>query len=124
MKNKPIHTLGPWKATGTKALGLSEVVAPDCDFKDGHLVCTISKGGYIDGSKFVEIPRRQREATAMLIAEAPALRKALEDVRAALNSRDRNELETEVMRIANLALMPLEQFEVDSLNSNTDRSET
>ncbi len=67
------HTKGPWKATGTKALGLSEVISPDCSFQEGHLVCSIQKGGYIDGSKFVEIPKEQREATANLIAAAPEL---------------------------------------------------
>jgi hypothetical protein len=110
-----VHTPGPWKATGTKALGLSEVVAPNSDFTEGHLVCTINKGGYQDGSKFVKIPRQQREATAQLIAEAPAMRKALEDVRAALNRRARNELESEVFHIANRALLPLEEFETQKV---------
>ena len=110
-----VHTPGPWKATGTKALGLSEVVAPNSDFTEGHLVCTVNKGGYQDGSKFVEIPRQQRDATAKLIAEAPAMRKALEDIRAALNRRARNDLESEVFHISNRALLPLEEFETQKV---------
>jgi hypothetical protein len=67
-----MHTKGPWEATGTKALGLREVVAPNADFSEGHLVAVVEHYFYRDGKR-TKLPREQVEANARLIAAAPDL---------------------------------------------------
>ena len=67
------HTPGPWTASGTKALGLSEVIAPNAGFSDGHLVCMIGKRYWEQGTIEKQLPRGQVEANARLIAAAPDL---------------------------------------------------
>ena len=73
-----MYTPGPWKATGTKALGLSEVIAPNADFHEGHLVASVNKRFYIDGGKTGMLPREQTDANARLLATAPSLLTACE----------------------------------------------
>ena len=71
------HTPGPWKATGTKALGLSEVIAPSADFQGGHLVCSVNLRWYSQGSgRGTYLPKEQVEANARLIAAGPDLLEA------------------------------------------------
>ncbi len=73
------HTPGPWKATGTKALGLSEVVAPDTDFEHGYLVCMINREWFKDGTVKQQLDRSTVDNNARLIAAAPKLLEACED---------------------------------------------
>lgn len=70
------HTPGPWVAMGTKALGLSEVVAEGLDFSEGFLVCTINRDWYDAGSQLRPLQRERVDANARLIAAAPELLEA------------------------------------------------
>lgn len=68
------HTPGPWKASGTKALGFSEVLAPNAEQRDGFYVATVNRT-YFSGPLSVQcnIPREVTDANARLIAAAPLL---------------------------------------------------
>lgn len=81
-ESKVQHTPGPWKAIGTKAFGLSEVVATRCDFNEGHLVCTVNRNFFVGGNQLELLPRAQVEANALLLAAAPDYRAALEEIAA------------------------------------------
>lgn len=70
------HTPGPWKASGTKALGYSEVVAPGSDFHQGHLVAIINTRYGVRYGVTERMPREQTDANARLIAAAPDLLEA------------------------------------------------
>ncbi len=59
-----------WKAVGTKALGLSEVIAPGLDCSQGHLVCSVNQVFY-DRAVVHYLPRELTDWRINLIAQAP-----------------------------------------------------
>ena len=74
---QPKHTPGPWEPCGTKVFGLSEVIAPNADFHEGHLVCMLNHQ-YGNGDSIErELPRELVEANASLIAASPEMYDAL-----------------------------------------------
>lgn len=83
------HTPGPWRAEGTVALGHMNVIAPDCDFQQGHLVCSINQLWGDQKGKVGRLPREQTDANAELIASAPRLAADRERLVAAVKEIDR-----------------------------------
>ncbi len=77
---------GPWEASGTEAFGLSEIIAPNADFKEGHLVAVMNDFYFKDGVIKTRLPREMVDARARLLAAAPSLLEASKKLLDCLNA--------------------------------------